>query len=86
MRLVDFLPADRRTPSQSVDAHDAFSRVCNALTELPELQREAILLKHFEGFTLEEAGEKLGKTPVAVASLLRRGLSTMRQRMLNTAD
>src|SRR5256885_264789 len=50
----------------------------DASEKLPEPQREALLLKHCEGLTLEETGKRLGRSVAAVASLLRRGVKALR--------
>jgi RNA polymerase sigma-70 factor (ECF subfamily) len=55
------------------------SSLAQALVELPEPQREAIVLQYWHGMSLGEIGGRLNRTPVAVAGLLKRGLSRMRQ-------
>jgi DNA-directed RNA polymerase specialized sigma24 family protein len=36
-------------------------------------------LHHFEGWTLEQVGDNLGRSPAAVAGLIKRALQTLRQ-------
>jgi DNA-directed RNA polymerase specialized sigma24 family protein len=38
-----------------------------------------VTLHHFEGWTLEQVGEHLGRSPVAVAGLIKRALRTLRE-------
>jgi RNA polymerase sigma-70 factor (ECF subfamily) len=47
------------------------------LTELPEAQREAIMLHHLQGRKLAEVAVVLGRSEAAVAGLLFRGLRTL---------
>jgi RNA polymerase sigma-70 factor (ECF subfamily) len=48
------------------------------LAGLPEIQREVLLLRHCQGWSLNEIAAHLGRTRAAVASLLRRGLQQLR--------
>ena len=42
-------------------------------------QREALVLQHWEGWSLAQIGDHLGRTPAAVAGLIKRGLKQLRQ-------
>jgi RNA polymerase sigma-70 factor (ECF subfamily) len=53
--------------------------VADALALLPERQRAAILLSHYEGLGNREIGETLGVGVEAVESLLSRGRRALRQ-------
>ena len=66
-------------PSQGAIASEQAIELANALAELPEGQLRAVTLHHFEGWTLEQVAEHLGRSPVAVAGLIKRGLATLRQ-------
>ena len=46
--------------------------------------REVVVLKHCQGWTLPHIAERMGKTVPAVASLLRRGLEELRNRLKAT--
>jgi RNA polymerase sigma-70 factor (ECF subfamily) len=70
--------ADQSSPSQQAMRQEQSLRLAEALATLPELQREVLLLKHCEGWSLDAIAEHLGRTPAAVASLLRRGLKQLR--------
>jgi RNA polymerase sigma-70 factor (ECF subfamily) len=52
--------------------------LAEALSRLPEPQREAVILKHCQGWTLAAIAAHLDRTTAAVASLLRRGLAQLR--------
>ena len=51
------------------------------LADLPDDQREVLLLRHCEGWSLNAVAEHLGRTRASVASLLRRGLKQLRQHL-----
>jgi RNA polymerase sigma-70 factor (ECF subfamily) len=46
---------------------------------LPDAQREALVLQHWHGLKLAEIGERLERSPEAVAGLLKRGLKRLRE-------
>ena len=53
-------------------------RVAAALAQLPEANREAVVLRYYEGLSLDEISARLGRTPAAIAGLLKRGLKQLR--------
>lgn len=53
-----------------------------ALKELPERQRQALMLSHYEGFSQREAASILGITESALESLLTRGRAALRQKLM----
>lgn len=55
--------------------------LANCLMKLPENQREAVRLRHLEGWTLDEISKRLEATPSAVAGYLKRGMHTLRKLM-----
>jgi RNA polymerase sigma-70 factor (ECF subfamily) len=78
-RLEAWLAADQSSPSQQAERNEEVLRLAQALTGLPELQREALLLRHCHGWSVAQVGEHLGRSRAAVASLLRRGLQQLRE-------
>jgi RNA polymerase sigma-70 factor (ECF subfamily) len=54
-----------------------------ALQSLPERQRQALMLSHYEGFSQREAATILGITESALESLLTRGRAALRQKLLS---
>ena len=55
--------------------------VANAIAGLPERQREAILLVHYQDLSGAQAAETLGVSVNALESLLARGRRTLRARL-----
>lgn len=54
-------------------------QLAEALEQLAEQQREAVVLKHLSGLTLKEISERLGCTPAAAAGLLFRGRQRLQE-------
>lgn len=77
-RLAAWLVAEQSLPSQEAMRHEQAVRLANALAELPDAQREALVLQHWHGQSLAEIGKQLGRTRAAVAGLLKRGLKRLR--------
>jgi RNA polymerase sigma-70 factor (ECF subfamily) len=78
-RLEAFLAADQSSPSERAERHEQAARLLAALDHLPEDQRRAVTLRHLEGQTLNAISRILGRSPQAVAGLLKRGLRALRE-------
>jgi RNA polymerase sigma-70 factor (ECF subfamily) len=76
-----WLAADQTSPSERAERNEEFLRMVEALTQLPDVMREVVVLKHCQGLTLAQIGERIGRSVPAVASLLRRGLEALRTDM-----
>ncbi len=75
--MVAETPAD-----EDVDADvDRRRRVAAALAGLPERQRAAIVLVHYQGYSQREAAELLSISTDALESLLARARRTLKQRL-----
>jgi RNA polymerase sigma-70 factor (ECF subfamily) len=79
--LGGWLAADQTSPSHAAQRNEELLRLANALADLPEPQREVVILKHCRGQTLQQIADSLGRTVPSVASLLRRGLEALRSRL-----
>jgi RNA polymerase sigma-70 factor (ECF subfamily) len=77
--LGSWLAAEQSSPSQQAERHERALRLADALAGLPENQREAIVLRHFQGMSLVEIGEHLQCSTGAVTGLLHRGLKNLRR-------
>jgi RNA polymerase sigma-70 factor (ECF subfamily) len=78
-RLEHWLTADEVPPGEQMEHEERAVRLAAALAELPEAQREALVLQYWHGWTLAEIAGHFGRTPAAVAGLLKRGLKKLRQ-------
>lgn len=68
-------PADRRTQLRT-DSHPA--DITSLLTDLPDNQREILVLRVVNGLTAEQAAQATGQTPGAVRLLQHRALTQLR--------
>jgi RNA polymerase sigma-70 factor (ECF subfamily) len=80
-RLADLIPAPGPSPSGRLRREERAVALAAALAGLPDAQREALVLQHWHGRSLKEIAARMGKTPVAVAGLLKRGLRQLRERL-----
>jgi RNA polymerase sigma-70 factor (ECF subfamily) len=81
VRMESWLQADQSTPSQQADRNEQVIRLADSLAALPESQREALVLHYWQDCSVAEIGRQLGKSPAAVAGLLKRGLQQLRCRI-----
>jgi RNA polymerase sigma-70 factor (ECF subfamily) len=77
-RLGAWLAAEQSSPSQRVTDQERALQLADALAALPDMQREALVLRYWQGCSLAQTAKQLGRSPAAVAGLLHRGLKTLR--------
>ena len=65
--LAGQLLAAGPTPSQQLDRHELARRLRQAVAQLPDADREVILMRHFEGLSNPEVGCLLGLEPATVS-------------------
>jgi RNA polymerase sigma-70 factor (ECF subfamily) len=66
--------ADRTaSPSEQAAGRELLVRVPEAIEQLPEDQREVVLLRDLQGLPVAEIAARLGRTEKSVAGFLRRG-------------
>ncbi|RPI89626.1 MAG: sigma-70 family RNA polymerase sigma factor [Planctomycetaceae bacterium] len=83
--LASLLGQEQTSVGQRAVRNEDLVRLAEALAQLPEPQREAIVLHHLQGASLKETARSLGRTDPAVAGLLHRGLRRLRELMLSRA-
>jgi RNA polymerase sigma-70 factor (ECF subfamily) len=72
-------------PSAAEIGFETSSRIpelMQALDTLPELQRDALILKYLHGFSVSEVSALIRKSPEAVNSLLQRGREALAKRLV----
>ena len=74
-------PANDPTASQHAAMGERRRRLDELLAALPEMQREAVRLRHLEGRSVAAVAERLGRSPAATAGLIKRGLQALRAKM-----
>lgn len=83
-RLAELLDDRRATadrPSARARRAEQFELLAAALARLPEAQRLAIELHHFQGAPLADVAKELDRSKEAVAALIYRGLTRLRQEL-----
>lgn len=72
--------ADEHASTPSMRAHRAerIVALADGIERLPDDQREAIVLRHLQGLDLKTIAELMDRSTSSVASLLHRGLTTLR--------
>ena len=81
MHLEAFLAAEQSSPSMKAQKQEDMVHLANSLDQLPEDRREAVTLRLCHNWSLDQISSHLGKTKKAVAHLLQRGLSQLRELM-----
>jgi RNA polymerase sigma-70 factor (ECF subfamily) len=76
--LLDAIAGTSHTPSQSMARREAIQAIQVAVAGLPPEYREAIRLRYFDGYTLEEVAALMQRTTGAVRGLLDRAKKKMR--------
>jgi RNA polymerase sigma-70 factor (ECF subfamily) len=79
LRLEAWLASDHTPPAEAAERNEELLQLADCLAKLPEVQREVLLKRYCEGCSLAAIAEQLGRTRPSVASLLRRGLSSLRE-------
>jgi RNA polymerase sigma-70 factor (ECF subfamily) len=79
--LKQQLDAGLSSPSEKAMRGEEEQRLAEALTALPADQREAVRLRHLEGWALADIARHLGRSPAATAGLIKRGMQTLRRRL-----
>jgi RNA polymerase sigma-70 factor (ECF subfamily) len=80
-----FAGLTQSSPTQRLMQGEDAVRLAQALQMLPEDQREAVRLRHLEGWSLAQIAEHLDRSTQAAAGLIKRGLVGLRQQ-LKTED
>jgi RNA polymerase sigma-70 factor (ECF subfamily) len=80
-RLEAWLAAEQSSPSERAERNEEAVRLARALAALPEAQREVVVLRHCQGWSLADISRHVGRSPSAVAGLLHRGLHDLRTRL-----
>lgn len=77
--IIDLLVASMTTPTQALSRKGHELRLFEALSTLPQDQREALRLRYLEGLPSKEIAERLGKSDGAIRVMLTRALSRLQQ-------
>ena len=72
--------------SGTMERHERALRLAEALAKLPDAQRDAVVLRHFQGLSLAEIADELDCTTAAVTGLLQRGLKNLRNSLAEGSE
>lgn len=77
-RLGDWAVGSDTGPAQKAESNERARRVAEAIEQLNDAQRDAIVLHFWQGYSVEKVAQELDRSPGAVAGLLHRGLKKLR--------
>jgi RNA polymerase sigma-70 factor (ECF subfamily) len=80
------MPDEGPAPDRGLEAQDTGRRVSQALARLPERQREAVVLCHYQEMGNIEAAAVMGVTVEALESLLSRGRRALRTALADLVE
>ncbi len=83
MQLCKFLTQTCATPSQQVIRQELNIQLANAIESLPEAQRTAIILKYWQGMSIQQVSESMNKSIPAVGGLLNRAKRALKKSVSN---
>lgn len=75
--VIDLIVASMTTVSMAFARNERERELVSALTELPEVQREALRLRYVEGLPSKEIAARLGKTDGAIRVMLTRSINRL---------
>ena len=78
-RADSWLADPEPSPSQRVSTSEDLIRLADALTELPDAQRDAVIFRHLQGMSLAHVAKELGRSESATAGLIYRGLNRLHE-------
>lgn len=78
-RLEACFLSDASSPSHCAGKQERVVRLAHALGQLPEGQREVLVLRYCKGWSFEEIATHLDRAPSTVVGLLRRGSLELRE-------
>jgi RNA polymerase sigma-70 factor (ECF subfamily) len=76
------LPSPGESAERRMEREDEAARVRRAVTALPARQREAVVLREYEGMSYQEIAEAMGTSVSAVESLLHRAVTALRKELI----
>jgi RNA polymerase sigma-70 factor (ECF subfamily) len=78
-RLEVFLRTGGPSPSEEAQQREELLRLAAAIDQLPEAERDVVILRKLMSLSIAEIAEQLGRTKKSVAGLLERGVHRLSQ-------
>ncbi len=85
-QLEGWLADQQSSPSQKLERQERALQLAEALAQLPQNQRDAVVLRHFQGLSLADIAAQLDCTTAAVTGLLTRGLKNLRKTLAQWSE
>ena len=79
LEVVERIPTDAPAPDRVVFSGEIGARVEAAMNELSAIERSAFILRHFEGFSIEEIGRALNLRSSATKNSIFRAVQKLRR-------
>ena len=76
------MATDEQSPSEAVQQAEELLKVAEAVYQLPEGERVAVIGYYWQRGTLADISEELGRSVPAVAGLVHRGLRRLRGQLV----
>lgn len=77
-QIEQWIAADEQSPSEAMQQNEELLQVAEAVYNLPEAERVAVIGYYWQHGSLAEISEELGRSVPAVAGLVHRGLRRLR--------
>ena len=84
--LTEAIRDDSRGPAEITEAKLAAEEVFAAVRQLPEAQRDVVLLRFASGLSVAETAEALGKQQTNVKVLQHKGIQRLKRMLSGEAD
>jgi RNA polymerase sigma-70 factor (ECF subfamily) len=81
MQFDQLIPSGASSPSQRMMRNEAAAMLAACIEHLPASQADAIRMRYLEGLCLKDISDRMTKSEMAVAGLLKRGLQGLREEM-----
>ncbi len=85
-QLEGWLAKDQSSPSQQAQRYERALLLAEAIERLPDQQREAVILRHFQDCSLDTIAQELNTTTAAVTGLLTRGIRNLRKALTSLGE
>lgn len=79
VQTLESMPTDHPAPDRLVFSAEVKQRVTQAMESLGQLERAAFVLRHFEGYSIEEIGRTLGLKESATKNSIFRAVQKLRR-------
>jgi RNA polymerase sigma-70 factor, ECF subfamily len=80
MRLVESQRVGEAGPDEAAESAETLTRIRTMLNDLPERQRETVMLRFFEELSVEETAEAMQCAPGTVKATLHQALRSLKKK------